>query len=353
VQSSNFPRFLSVFAVLFALSAAPVVAHAQDDKEDAAAKQQLAKELYTAGKQAQADGNLELAITKFREAFDAYPDPGLQFLIGDLLRQDGRNDEAVAAWKKFVELAEPQAIENNNEELLSAVGKAKERIAKVEEEIVEADKKRKEEEERKLKEIEEKKRLEEEARRREAAKLPLAVNGMLLAGVDQRMTVVGRVMGGGMLRFGKFAPEAHVGFDVFLQAGGESKGTRGQSLTLIDLGARYAIKDETFKGPYVAAGGAFGLFLGSPRKVALEGDMATCGGGDCQFEVDKHLAGRVGVGYGFGSSEKTTVGIRLDFMYWAYSVAGDQPAGGVTAGQVEKPQTAFSVTVGLEALRWR
>jgi hypothetical protein len=174
-----------------------------------------------------------------------------------------------------------------------------------------------------------------------------------MGGADENMSVYGRAMGGALTRFGRFAPEVHAGFEVFFRTG--DKGLRAQSVTLLDLGFRYALGDKQFKGPYILAGAGFGFFVGKPREVKLTGDATSCSGfngGNCGFEVDKQVTGRIGVGYGFSSTENTTVGVRLDVSYWGYSVAESQPPSSPPAGGIEKPQNAIAVTVGIDFLRW-
>jgi len=60
----------------------------------------------------------------------------------------------------------------------------------------------------------------------------------------------------------------------------------------------------------------------------------------------------LGFGYGFEANRATTVAIRLDAMYWFFSVDGEQDMGQPAAGQVDKPQTAMALLLGLEFLHW-
>lgn len=390
-------RFCSRFswtAALFgvALVASSPALYAQDgDKPAAPSKEDLEKAKTLAGEAsaAESNGELQTAIDKYKEAYKLFPDPNLLIKLGDTYRKNANNNEALNEWKKYIstinatcgkfdevtcqkidkqqgacvpKYGEAEAAEAEGEEAKGPyeacvgryVGPVEERVTTVEKELVEKEAKDKEEAARIAKEAEERKKAEEEAKRIEDSKLPMAASGILMIGADQRTTVIGRVLAGGMLRFGKFAPEAHIGFEGFLRAD-SSKGTQAQSFTLLDLGARYAFKDENFVGPFVNAGGGFGLFLGSPRDVNLTSDSKSCAGyagNDCTIQVDKHLNGRLGLGYGFKSGDKATVAVRLDYTLWWYSVDTDQPDG-VPVSQIELPQLAHAVTLGLEFIRWR
>ncbi len=343
-----------------------------------------AKTLATEGATAEQNGELQVAIEKYKEAYELFPDPNLLIKLGDTYRKNANNDEAVTAWKKYissitetcgrfdeatcVKIDQQQgacvpkygeaAAEGEEAPFESCVGRylgpIEERVKTVEAEQAEKAEKEKQDAERVAKEAEERKKAEEEAKRIEAAKLPMALNAMVVIGADQNSTVIGRLLAGGMVRFGRFAPEAHIAFEGFLRANSD-KGTQAQSFTLLDIGARYAFKDEQFAGPFVAVGGGFGLFLGTPRDINLQGDSKSCAGfdnNDCTIQVDKHLNGRLGFGYGFRSGEKATVAVRLDLGAWWYSVDTEQPSG-VPVGQIELPQIAYAVTLGLEFLRWR
>lgn len=382
-------RFCSRFLLVLALTLSSSLAFAQGDgaaagptKEDLEKAKTLAQE----GATAEQNGELQVAIEKYKEAYELFPDPNLLIKLGDTYRKNANNDEAVTAWKKYissigetcgrfdeatcVKIDQQQGAcipkygeaEAEAEEAQGAfegcvgryLGPIEERVKTVETELAEKAEKEKQDAERVAKEAEERKKAEEEAKRVEASKMPMALNAMVVIGADQNSTVIGRLLAGGMLRFGRFAPEAHIAFEGFLRANSD-KGTQAQSFTLLDLGARYAFKDEQFVGPFVAMGGGFGLFLGTPRDINLTGDATSCAGfdnNDCTIQVDKHLNGRLGFGYGFKSGEKATVAVRLDLGAWWYSVDTEQP-GGVPVGQIELPQIAYALTLGLEFLRWR
>jgi len=190
-----------------------------------------------------------------------------------------------------------------------------------------------------------------------------AVDAGVISGVDQDTTAVVRLIAGGLWGFGRFAPEAHVGVDGFLRING-AHGISARSFNLIDLGARYGFKSDRFVGPYVTVGGGFGLFTGKPHERKVSGEPETCASADipagqpddqCSFRIDKNLNARLGLGWGFASGAKTTVGVRLDIHYWLLSVSDfeDQPAGAPIPSQIPRPQSSISVLVGLEFMRWR
>ena len=161
-------------------------------------------------------------------------------------------------------------------------------------------------------------------------------------------------MPGVLLGWGGFALEGHVAFDGFLRIRGDV-GTSARSLSLFDLGLRYGFSGNRYVGPFVTAGGSFGLFSGKPRDRKLDGDTDTCAGfdkGRCSFSVNKNIGTRVGFGYGFRSSDDTTVAVRLDAMLWFFSVDDSQLASAPPAALVSKPQTDLAFLVGLEFMHW-
>ncbi len=197
---------------------------------------------------------------------------------------------------------------------------------------------------------------------RSAAAQP-ALDAAVLGGIDRDTTAVIRLIGGGMWVLGRFAPEAHVGVDGFLRIAAD-KGISARSFNLIDLGARYGIQSERFIGPYVTAGGGFGLFTGKPHERKVVGEPEVCESADipegqpqdaCAYQIDKNLNARLGFGWGFSSGPKTTVGIRLDIHYWLLSLSDydRNRSGDPVPGMVPRPQQAFSVLIGLEFMRWR
>jgi hypothetical protein len=187
----------------------------------------------------------------------------------------------------------------------------------------------------------------------------------ITSGVDQELTVVGRLLAGGILVFDRIQVglDAHLSFEGFLRIASD-EGVAARSFGLLNLGARYGFRNARFHGPYMAAGGGFGLFSGKPRERKIKGDIETCDSADipagepldqCTFAIDKNVNAHVGLGWGFASGKRTTVGVRLDFTYWLFSVADfeDQPQGAPIPRQIPRPQDAWSVMIGLEFMRWR
>lgn len=190
-----------------------------------------------------------------------------------------------------------------------------------------------------------------------------AIDASVIAGVDEDLTAVGRLSVGGFWGFGKFAPEAHIGLDGFLRID-SSQGIAARSFNLIDIGARYGFLSDHFVGPFVSAGGGFGLFTGKPHERKIKGDMELCASAnlpseqpqdECTYRINKHLNARLGFGYGFRSGKKTTVAVRVDVHYWLLSLNDFDPTdtGAPVPSMVSRPQDVWSVLVGLEFMRWR
>ena len=189
-----------------------------------------------------------------------------------------------------------------------------------------------------------------------------AIDAAVLTGVDQDTTAIGRLMAGGIWALGRFAPEAHVGVDGFLRID-SAKGIAARQLSLLNLGARYAFTSDRFIGPYVSVGGGFGIFTGKPHERKINGDANLCASArippeqpqdNCIYRIDKSVNARVGFGYGFASGKHTTVAARIDVHYWAFSLNDfeDQPSGAPVPNMVSRPQSTWSISVGLEFMRW-
>jgi tetratricopeptide (TPR) repeat protein len=326
-------------------------------------QKQQATAAFQAGQAAEKAGNLDQAIAKYEEAFSIYPDPVLQLVLGEAHRKKGElamqgqgYDQAVpefekarASYDKYLELAptgkEADAARNRIQVVDASLDNARKALEKQKADEAkdaerEADAQKKAEEER---------RREQEA----ASGMQVALDGLLIAGVDQDVTAVARFMPGGMLGWGRFALEGHLSFEGFLRTSND-KGVSARSVSL-DLGARYGFTSTRFVGPFVSGGAGYGLFGGEPRERKLDGDMETCASfedGKCAFSVDKNISTRLGFGYGFEANRNTTVAVRLDAMYWFFSVDNEQEMGAPSAGEVDKPQTAMALLFGLEFLHW-
>lgn len=319
-----------------------LVAAAEEQGDEAKGKEAVAK--------------LDEAIAAFEEAFTIYPDPAIQLLIGECYRLQGnavrdfdKYRTAITHYKKYLEMApegaEAEAANNRITALTEGIKREEERLAKLEEE-----KRKKEEEERKKREEQERKK-REELQKHEG--MQISADGMVLTGVADDLTAVPRGFGGAIFHWGKFGLEAHLGFDFFFRLNQE-KGLAARSLGL-NLGTRIGFRDDRFTGPFVSAGGGFGLMIGSPSERLLQDDEATCmdntGMPDCSFDLDKVISGRLGFGWGFEASKKTTVAIRVDAGYFLFSV-DDQQKTLPMARFVERPVDLFTVMVGLEFMRW-
>jgi hypothetical protein len=351
-------RWLALCAVatVCALGTAPGRAAAQTPPRDDKLAQ--AVELTKQGNEAKGRGEYDAAIARFEEAFALYPDPALQLLIGECFRLKGDATSdfeqyrvALTYFRKYVELA-PTGSE---------VEAAKARIETLDKAIADHDAQQKAEQARIARDESDRREAEAEMERQRQADLAarqgtqIAVDGMVLTGLSTDLTAIPRGAGGISLNWGGFAVEAHLGFDFFFRLRGDSEGVAARTLTL-DVGARYGLRGDRFIGPFVAAGGGFGLMVGSPRERRLEDDEETCmaqiGSSDCSFDLDKNLSARLGFGWGFAASERTTVAVRIDAGYWLFSVDGEQSVGSPPARFVERPQDALSLSIGLEFLRW-
>ncbi|HUH02254.1 MAG TPA: hypothetical protein VML75_09665 [Kofleriaceae bacterium] len=193
-----------------------------------------------------------------------------------------------------------------------------------------------------------------------AAAAEPAVDAMVITGIDKDLTAVGRLLAGGMYGFGKFAPEAHIGFDGFLRIDPE-KGIAARSFSL-DIGARYGFTSDRFTGPYVSGGASYGFFILKPHERKVVDSPEVCASAnlpppnqdDCTFRIDRNIAARLGFGYGFASGKKTTVGVRVDVHYWLLSLNDFEGVPGAPVpSMVERPQDTWSVLVGLEFMRWQ
>ena len=188
----------------------------------------------------------------------------------------------------------------------------------------------------------------------EDAGRPLAFGAMVSGGMDDKLTAIGRVFAGGMMVFGRLAPELHLALDGFARTR-DDQGTQALSISIADIGVRYAFQDERFTGGFGTFGLGYGIFVGGSNQIDLVDDTDTCAGfpgNDCSFDVDKLLTGRLGFGWGFKTGEDMTMVVRLDLTAWWYSVALEQPAGNPTTDEVKKPHIALSLLLGLELLRW-
>jgi hypothetical protein len=321
-------------------------------------------EEFKAGQEADKGNDVDGALAHYEKAFGLYPDPTLQLLIGEAHRKKGTAamegsgyeqaitefEAANAAFEKYIELA-PDGAEVENarkriEILNQGITNAKSAIDKQKAD----DKQQAEADAAAAKKAED----DRKAAIEEDKGSKFALDGMVVAGVDQDTSAVARLMPGALMQFGRFALEAHLSFEAFLRVQGD-KGVSGRSVSA-ELGMRYGFRDARFTGAFVSAGAGYGIFNGKPRERKLVDDMATCDGydtadeGACAFDVDRNISTRVGLGWGFEASKKTTVALRLDAMMWFFSVDGDQPT--VPAGAVDKPQRSLAVLLGLEFLHW-
>jgi tetratricopeptide (TPR) repeat protein len=315
-------------------------------------KQAKAVEIFKEGQALAKDGKYDEAVEKFEAAYALYQDPGILFLIGEAYQISGTEQrdfdvlqKSVDAYKKYLEAVPEGAGSDKASESIDAERQRLQRIADEEAQAkLDAELAAKAEEEKRQRELAERKEMQ------------VVLNAGAVFGADQQLSGILRMQGGALLSWEKFAIEGKVGIDGFLRVD-EDQGVSARSLTLLDLGVRYGL-NYRYLGPFFAAGASYGVFGGKPRERKLDDDMATCAGfdtgspGQCAFNIDANIATRVGFGYGFAASKKTTVALRLEAQYWLFSVDEEQETGSPPAFEVDKPQSAVAVLLGLEFLRW-
>jgi|GEM_PF-2765338 len=191
-----------------------------------------------------------------------------------------------------------------------------------------------------------------------SADTKLGLNAQVSAGSEADVTFMGRALLGGAVLFEdlRLALTAHLSADAFIQ-GSSGKGFRGTSLGPLNLGVRYAFLDSAFVGPYVDAGWGFGFLFGNTVR-GVEDDPGSCdsqisGAADCSLDLNRQMNAKLGLGWGFKPLDTITVGIRLDVVYWAFSLSDtDATTDGPIARFVDRPQDTVAVMLGLEVLRF-
>lgn len=323
------------------------------EKAEKAEKQAKAQALFKEGAAALAAENYSEAISKFEEAYENFPDVGLQVKIGEAYQRDGtatldydKLKKAIEAYQKYVdkvpEGATTDAINGRIAELEESIQNEEDRKKRIADEEAKAEADAKADKEKTELDLLAKEKLKKE--------MQIVFSGGLLAGADQDLTGILRMSGGALFAWEKFAFDAKLGIDGFLRID-EDQGIRGKSFPVLDLGARYGL-NYRFVGPFFSGGASFGLINGKPRERKLKDDDATCGGGSCSFSIDKTITTRVGVGYGFKATDTSTVALKVELQGWFFSVDDEQGVGSVPAPSVDKPQTSMAIMVGLEFLRW-
>jgi hypothetical protein len=338
------------------------------------ADKQKAIALYEEGKKAQEARDYVGALAKFEEAYKVFPDPNLLLAIGEVYRLRGGEQTDSTAFKTdlnqaiiYYERYLNDVPAGKSPELDKQRAAAQQRIEALRQGVKEAEARQREQEQSAKAEREEeerRRRAEEERRLREEESkqgLQLALDALVMTGVATDLTGIGRIIAGGMGGWGRYGLDAHLAFQGFLRTD-NSQGVSGRSITVLDLGPRVTIRNNSRSiGPFVTAGAGFGFFSGSPHQRRFKAGNPSCailasGGAEpppCAFDIDKHFDVRVGFGWGFEAASHTTVAVRVDLVEWFYSVDETQDLGSPPAGAVEKPQTALSFFFGLEFLRWR
>ena len=228
---------------------------------------------------------------------------------------------AVVAYEKFVELSpDPETLEEGSPQktqMVQAREEAQTRINDLNDSIkkYELALQRQKDEAAAEKEAERIQKEKEEAEIRSRKEgMQWGIDLIVEGGADARLSAVFRSLLGGSINWGSFGLDAHVGLDGFVRIK-NGEGTTGRSVTLMDLGAKYALHPRSV-GPFASLGASYGLITGEPNDVRLPGNDDTCSSLNlasddvCSFEIDKTIALRTGIGYGFESSETTTVALR-------------------------------------------
>jgi hypothetical protein len=199
-----------------------------------------------------------------------------------------------------------------------------------------------------------------------AGEITPVLDAHVSSGVDPDSTVIGQLMGGGMLVFDRFrlAVDGHVSFSGFLRLN-DDRGIAARSFAPLNLGVRYGFRNERFHGLYATAGAGFGFLGGSPKERKVE-DPAICATAapragettspsSCTFRITQQANIRTGLGWGFASGPQTTVGVRLDLVYFAFNIADgeDQIQGAPAPAEIDRPQGTIALMVGLEFMHWR
>lgn len=182
------------------------------------------------------------------------------------------------------------------------------------------------------------------------------VDAHLSSGIDGDATAIGRLHAGGLLLFDRFGIDAQLAFSGFLRIS-DAKGVEARSFSPLNLGVRYAFKNERFEGPYVAFGGGFGFLSGKPRERKVEDTdicMSATNPDSCSFDIKQQRNARLGFGWGFKAGKTITVGVRLDVTYFQFNVVDgeDQPDGAPNPRDISRPVDTIAVLIGLEFLRW-
>lgn len=191
-----------------------------------------------------------------------------------------------------------------------------------------------------------------------SADTKFGLNAQLSAGSESEATAIGRALLGGVVLFEdvRLALSAQFSADAFIQGSG-GQGIRGTSLGVINLGARYAFVDPAFVGPYIDAGWGYGLLFGD-TVLEFEDDPDVCGSQisgspDCSVPINRQMNAKVGFGWGFKPLDEITVGVRLDVVYWIFSLEDSDPnTEGPIARFVDRPQDTVAIMLGIEVLRF-
>jgi tetratricopeptide (TPR) repeat protein len=175
--------------VVIVATIAPAEAQAPDKKK-------LAKQYVDAALLAQEAGDYDQAVALYKKAYEQIPHPLMYFNIGQAQRLAGRDEEALAAYQKYIELdpkgAKAKEAQGFVVEIQPRVMKARAEAAERARIVDEAERKRKEAEARATEEERKRKEAEERAAQREEVDEPERDHA---AGAGRKK--LGLIIGGG------------------------------------------------------------------------------------------------------------------------------------------------------------
>lgn len=177
-----------------------------------------------------------------------------------------------------------------------------------------------------------------------AAARDVAVGAAFQEGMSTDVSGIHRANLGGALGFGRVGIDAAIQLEIWDPYKTGDVGTKIQAAG-VNLGARIAITDQPrFRGPFVAIGAGY-LRLRqdySQKRVNELFGVADIGPNAFGF--------RGGVGFGFATTKRVTIAVRLDVNYWL--IDEGEGMNGFPAEYADESTNALSFMLVLEMLRF-